>query len=358
MTRIGRPTVMRATLRDRVVRSGKWAVAQALHGTGLLAARRRVALRQSAVVLAYHRLIPAGTETWSHPGIIVTPETFERHMRLLKREFRLLTLDEFEQRLSTGTPFEPGSCLVTFDDGWTDTYAVAWPILQRLEVPAVIFLPTHYIGSHETFWQEHLGMLLYEAGKALRDEPSFRTELVEALRPCGLEPFVDLLDEEKCFIVERVRGLKLDAQAAPSDATARLAALLGPRAPQPGVDRFMTWDQVREMARGGMAFGAHGHTHRILSRASDEDIAMELETARVIIERELGTTVTSVSYPNGGWNDLVATCARSLRFRVGFSMERGHAMADDPSFAIRRMNVHEGVSGSDALFRARILGVL
>jgi peptidoglycan/xylan/chitin deacetylase (PgdA/CDA1 family) len=355
MTAANAPLVRHVTLRDRVIRSGKRAVAQAMHATGILAVRRRRALRQRAVVLAYHRLLPPGADTWSHPGIIVTPETFERHMRLLRQEFRVLSLQEFEDHLSTSTPFEPGSCLVTFDDGWLDTYTEAWPILQRWQVPAVVFLPTHFIGSQETFWQEHLGMLLYKAGKALTEDPTLRAPLAETLRSCGLEHLIgDLAD--RSAIIDRVRTLKLDAMVAPSDAAARLVALLGHRAPRPG-DLFMTWDHVREMARGELAFGAHGHSHRILSRLTEDEVSMELATSRAIIERETGMPVTSVSYPNGGWTDRVAACVRTLRFRAGFSMERGHAAATDPYFAIRRMNIHEGLSGSDALFRARLLGV-
>jgi hypothetical protein len=165
MTSSGTPA-RQAAIRDHVIRGGKRAVARAMQATGIFAMRQRRALHHHAVVLAYHRLLPAGADTWSHPGIIVTPEAFDAQMRLLTQEFRVLTLQEFEHHLSTSTPFEPGSCLVTFDDGWLDTYTRAWPILQRWKVPAVVFLPTRFIGSQETFWQEHLGMLL--AGVAAR----------------------------------------------------------------------------------------------------------------------------------------------------------------------------------------------
>ena len=158
-----------AGARDRVVYSAKWGVAQTLHRSGLLALRRRRALHHRAVVLVYHRLLPKGTDTWSHPGIVVTPATFERHMRILQREFRLLTLQEFEHHVTTGIPFRPSSCLVTFDDGWIDTYTEACPILSRLRVPAVVFLPTRYIGSDRPFWQERLGWLLCSASKILRE---------------------------------------------------------------------------------------------------------------------------------------------------------------------------------------------
>jgi len=65
-----------------------------------------------------------------------------------------------------------------------------------------------------------------------------------------------------------------------------------------------------------------------------------------------------MSYPNGGWDDRVAERVRAMGFGVAFSMQRGHPAVTDSAYSICRMNIHEDVTGSDALFRARILGVL
>jgi peptidoglycan/xylan/chitin deacetylase (PgdA/CDA1 family) len=345
--------------RDRAVYSAKWAMAQSLHVSGLLALRRQSVLRNRAVVLAYHRLLPEGTSSWSHPGVVVAPETFERHMRVLQREFRLLTIAEFEKHMATGEPFEPASCLVTFDDGWIDTYEVAWPILRQLRIPAVLFLPTRYIGSPETFWQERLGMLLFETAQLLGESPASRTRISAVLEETGLAHFLQLLDRrDRSAIIDTVRDLKLNRSVEPAQAIERLVQVLGSRAAVEHDDRFITWDHVREMVGQGLAVGVHGHTHRILSTLPDEDVAAELETARTIIEREVSQRVTTVSYPNGGWNDRVADRVRSMGFQVAFSMQRGHVGVSDSAYSICRMNVHEDLTGSDALFRGRILGVL
>jgi len=347
----------RTSVRDRVAYSGRWALAQAADATGVLALKRRAALQGRAIVLAYHRVLPSSAPTWSHPGIIVTPETFERQMRLLTRDFRPLTLAEFEGHLATRTPFESGSCLVTFDDGWIDTYTEAWPILRRLRVPAVVFLPSSFIGSSTPFWQERLGMLVAAAAARVQREPAFDEALREALRPSGLEPLMGWLGDAKPVVVARIRGLKLNPAVSPWEAVERLDALLDRPSDPASVDRYITWDHVREMAGDGVAFGAHGHSHRILSTLTRDEVARELGLARSIIEREIAQPVTSMSYPNGGWNDTVADEVRMQGFRTAFSIQAGHASALESPYAIRRINVHEGLTDSDALFRARILGV-
>ena len=345
-------------MRDGLVYSAKWVVAHALSRSDPGMRQGRKALGNQAVVLTYHRLLPEGTETWSHPGIVVTPATFERHMRLLQRDFRILSLQEFEGHVATRAPFESGSCLVTFDDGWIDTYTEAWPILRRLDIPAVVYLPTQFIGSNDTFWQEHLSRLLSDAAAVLSHEPSFGPPLLDALRTSHLTQLFDAVATRNRFtILDCVRAQKLNTAGDPLAAIDRLSRLLGPRASADHGDRFMSWEQVRELSGEGLAFGVHGHSHRILSTLTKQEVFDELTTSRGIIERELGTRVTSMSYPNGGWSPPIAALVGELGFSVGFSMERGPTRADAPAWSLSRVNIHEAVTADDAMFRARILGV-
>ena len=120
----------RASL-HRLVAAARSAVAHGLYYSGVLGLWCRVSLRRRAVVLTYHRVLPddAVARTWSHPGIVVTRHTFDTHVRTLKRFFRVLSLDEFLDGLERADGFAGPSCLITFDDGWRDTYTEAWPVL-------------------------------------------------------------------------------------------------------------------------------------------------------------------------------------------------------------------------------------
>lgn len=346
------------SIRDRIAYAVKGTFANALTISGLMPVWRRVIMRERAVVLAYHRLLPDGADTWSHPGIVVTPSTFEQQMRVLQEKFRILSLHEFEQHLATGTPFESGSCLVTFDDGWSDTYTEAWPILRRLGIPAVVFLPTRFIGSTDVFWQERLGLLLSHAGRLVRDEPCLGPRLEALLTSCGLQALFDpALDANRPALVAGVRELKMDESAEPREAIEQLVEFLGPHAPVHDGDRFMSWDQVREMAQGGIAFGVHGHEHHILTSLTLAEVGQEIREAKRIIEEALGVPITSMSYPNGNWNAEIAEQVRAGGFSVAFSMDRGHAAAGDDRFSVRRMNIHEGSTGTTPFFLTRILGL-
>ena len=153
----------------------KRCIAYGLYYSGALWAYRRVVLRNRAIVLMYHRVLPAAADSFSASGIVVSPSVFTANMRFLRRHFTPLSADEFQSCLDRGR-FPTGACLVTFDDGWQDNEQHALPILQSIGVPAVLFVATGYIGTGNTFWQERMTRQLF----ALSRDPGLgRSTLAE-----------------------------------------------------------------------------------------------------------------------------------------------------------------------------------
>jgi peptidoglycan/xylan/chitin deacetylase (PgdA/CDA1 family) len=90
------------------------------------------------LVLCYH----AVSERWP-ASLSVTPEAFERQLRLLcRRGFRGAT---FEQAVSQ--PSERRTVAVTFDDAYLSVVELAKPILDAVGFPATVFVPTNFPSS-------------------------------------------------------------------------------------------------------------------------------------------------------------------------------------------------------------------
>jgi peptidoglycan/xylan/chitin deacetylase (PgdA/CDA1 family) len=93
------------------------------------------------IVLCYHALSP----TWE-ADLSTTPERFERQIELLlDRGYASATFTE----AVTSPPTHP-TVVITFDDAYRSVIELARPILDRLELPATVFVPTDSIGSHES----------------------------------------------------------------------------------------------------------------------------------------------------------------------------------------------------------------
>ena len=67
---------------------------------------------------------------------------------------------------------------------------------------------------------------------------------------------------------------------------------------------MMDWDQVREMQKGGIEFGAHTVHHPILTNIPSEQAREEIVGSKHRIEEEVGGPVLGFAYPNGQASDL------------------------------------------------------
>jgi peptidoglycan/xylan/chitin deacetylase (PgdA/CDA1 family) len=318
-------------------------------------------LRNRTVVLMYHRVLSEEqcSRTWSHPGIIVTPATFERQMLLLKRLFHLTTIDELVARIEGRSTWRGPACLVTFDDGWSDTYTQAWPILRRHGVPAIVFLSVAFIGRQHGFWQEELGGLLFTACRRAQNDDEFGKSFAALLARHNVRSLLEKPEYAlRASILSCVNQLKAGDANVITQLLAELETLIGPEA-RHGVclDAFMSWDEVRLMAEDGVSFGGHGTTHSILTRIPESEATREVATSMSVLERQLGVKPSAFSYPNGNYNEMVARIVEHSGFCVSFSTDAGSVAPHDDPFCLKRVNVHEVVTARAPMFMARLVGL-
>lgn len=330
-------------------------LAAILYHSGLLWLLAEFRLRRKAPVLMYHRVLPAGADTFSHYGIIVSPETFALQMQFLKRHFRLLTPEQFGAEL-TGSGFGRRSCLVTFDDGWQDNHRHALPVLKRYEIPIVAFVATAFIGTANTFWQERLTRLLFMASRSTLFGEDVLQELDaldsrsmdDAAAEYRLRNLVTTLKLREPIIKERlIQRLEADAKRAGLDGS------------DLGEDRFLSWDEVRDLQASGLVtIGSHAHTHTPLPTLGYAGAKVELARSQQEL-RDHGIRPTSIcAYPNGNVDDAVAAAARDAGITLGFATGHGRVSNGDDPLRLRRINVHDRSTSTRAEFLCLILGVI
>lgn len=317
-----------------------------------------IRLKDSAIVLTYHRVLPEADQkrSTSAPGIIVTPETFSRHMKILKRHLKPVSVSEFSDLLNSGRPFPPGTCLVTFDDGWEDNYKHALGILNQYEIPALIFLATDFINSNNLFWQERLGHLFRHA-----HEQGLLASLLESTP--GARNLVPATGTT--LTNDRLQSLLHVYRKRPHDEVSELIskieqALATSNDPvDTAPDRFMSWQQVKTMnTSSSISFGVHSCSHRRLTDLSEDEIQQELETSRSEILAHLNEAPSTVAYPNGNYDERVLQITSKLGFETAFTTDSGLVANGDNPLTLRRVNIHESATPTPALFLSRVLGVL
>ena len=101
-------------------------------------------MRRRVTIITYHAIgdCPAGSD----PAELFMPlRLFESHMRFLARWRKVIPLDA---ALMAGDRSGRPAVAVTFDDGYRSVMEHAAPVLNRLSIPATVFIPTKWIGLH------------------------------------------------------------------------------------------------------------------------------------------------------------------------------------------------------------------
>lgn len=98
----------------------------------------------SVPVLMYHHI----AEETNGNTMVITPEAFESHIAALANEgYTAVTLEELYEYVTTDADLPEKSVVITFDDGYASNYEYAYPILERYDMTATIFVIGSSIGK-------------------------------------------------------------------------------------------------------------------------------------------------------------------------------------------------------------------
>jgi peptidoglycan/xylan/chitin deacetylase (PgdA/CDA1 family) len=85
----------------------------------------------------------------------------------------------------------------------------------------------------------------------------------------------------------------------------------------------LTWDQVREMARGPVTVGSHTLTHPELTALAPDVLDNELAGSRDVIAAETGVTPELFCYPRGDVNPDVRAAVQRAGYRLACATHAG-----------------------------------
>jgi len=97
-------------------------------------------------ILMYHSIGAYAAPSFRR--FAVPPGSFSAHMDYLAEGgFRTLTVSQVALLFGAGAPLPARIAALTFDDGFTDFYQAALPVLQKHGFTATIYVPTDYVGA-------------------------------------------------------------------------------------------------------------------------------------------------------------------------------------------------------------------
>jgi peptidoglycan/xylan/chitin deacetylase (PgdA/CDA1 family) len=308
-------------------------VKAALLKAGGYAALRALAPSRQLAILRYHAICgPEGYE-YADPGICISPEAFETHVRYLSTHYNILRLEDAAARLRARDALPRNAVVITFDDGYADNLAAA-RVLAKFGATATFYITAGCLHGGLPFWPSEIRALINAV-------PANRI----SLRAGDVAVDLDAATAEarRAAVGRLTRVFKAHPIPVREELRAQLRRLAGDAAP--GRRVMLTWDEVREMQRLGMTIGSHTMTHPNLPNAGPADARQELVQARSRLEAELNRPVTMFSYPNGGAERYMTAEVKAIVQEAGYeaaaTSRNAFAGAESDLYALERIEVEE-----------------
>lgn len=245
--------------------------------------------RKKLLVVMYHGVTRNNYDppVWTQLPL----KSFRSQMEFLRSHYLPIALQDVTAAIRGERALPERAVLVTFDDGLSNNYSCAFPVLQRLGIPAAIFLTVGLIGSQKVLWFDELLFLLQKA-------------MTQGINPELDNPEAELLFQKGQLWQTyqlTVEGLKRAGATERARVMERLRAEI-PLDHKELLEDFgmLTWPEIRSMQRSGLIeFGVHTATHRILTELADDEWYHEIIAPRTTLEKELQKEVTAFCFPNG-----------------------------------------------------------
>jgi peptidoglycan/xylan/chitin deacetylase (PgdA/CDA1 family) len=308
--------------------------------------------KDGCIILAYHRVLPENDERISltQCGMYVTARTFEEHMGYISKNYTVMPLEELPEAKDLS-----GTCIITFDDGWSDNYEYAYPILKKYNFPATIFVSTNLMGTTGMPWPDKLYAFVMKAtdGMFSRMHAFMEDTLAAPKEELGL--LVNLLNNKVLYaekiisIIKTLDGSQLDVFIGMLD------KLMEQQGSGSGVTRpWLSWDEISEMSKNRISFGSHTHNHVLLTNVSEEKAEDEVVLSKQQLSKMINKPVRLFCYPNGNYNNSIVDILKKYDFNIAVTTKPGCFTLKSDFLTIPRIMLHNDISNTVPMFWARI----
>ena len=309
-------------------------------------------------ILRYRRI--ADPEAFPFPLTLesyVRPKTFEKHLKYLLKECRVMPLQELIHRIDEYQEIPDKTVAITFDGGHADNFYNALPLLCHYQVHATFFLAAFFIGKNSFFFQDRIALamkLLKEKQEKLPLFPFLEEEVVEKIKQ--VSPELEITEKATALLA---LGLRNAPPQTRYEALLSIVEKLGGSDLESEFYDFLSWQDAKRMQDLGFSFGTMGHM-----AYSAEDVEQDfflndfIEAAKRFRQNEIQMEEV-FCYPGGTFTLESMDVLKELHARYALLARDDIAQ---PKFQTQlpmllgRVPVHEAVADSDEAFACHIWG--
>lgn len=302
--------------------------------------------RGSLCVLMYHRF-SRNAETDK-----ISADEFTAHLEYLRKHARVLSLSETIETLKNDDSLPSNAAVITIDDGYSDSFDIAFPLLRKFQMPATVYAVTDFLDGKCWLWTDLMRFVLAETAVEnvrieFADDDKIETKLNGIQSRLETANRINALlkkmpnDVKELKINEIAQTLKIEIPATP---TSDFAAV--------------SWGQARQMDAGNVQIESHTVTHPILTNIAQNELDDELRTSKKRLEEKLNKEIKHFCYPNGNLNETVRKSVEKAGYESAVTTAYGFVEKGATRFLLNRIDAPpkiesfaQSASGFDSIRR-------
>lgn len=293
----------------------------------------------STAVLMYHSVMDDPAQhVDSLGGIIHSRSEFSAQMELLARHYHPISLDEIVGKLKSGERLPTRSVVVTFDDGYSDNYEVAMPILNKIGIPATFYVTIDCVENRKLPWPSRLRFAFRRTTK-LTNWTDFHGKPWALSSPQA---------REKAFLFACDGCCQLSGTAQ-EQFVVQTENELEARVPNELGSLMMSYEQASDLVRNGHIVGSHTLTHPNMAQINEQDAQTELGESKRRLEAALQIPVPHFSYPcpalTPHWSEKTVSQTREIGYSSAVTTNGGVVRAGDDPLSLKRIRPTKTAAG-------------
>jgi len=324
-----------------MIRVLRKASGRVMSGLGITRLSHRIG-NKKAVILAYHRVLDRKPNfDFDASNVSASPNNFNEQMKYLSEKYKVISFDEFVEHHKNNKPLPRNSVIITFDDGYKDSYLFAYPILKKLGLPATIYLTTGHVGKDRLLWWDSLAYMINRT-----KQESLELKGLGKIKLNNKANALKVIKSKLKSMYEKDKKLALKS----------ISTVLNVDPPKQKM--FLNWDEVREMSKHNISFGAHTENHPIMTNITHKEAEKEIISSKLTIEKKLGKKVRSFAYPNGhksDFNEQIINILKKHGFESAVTYMPGTNSLKSDLFRIKRVFVR--YDDDMIMFKNKLIGV-
>lgn len=227
---------------------------------------------------------------------------FEKQIQYLKRKFEIISPGLMEEFFNKEKAIPENGLMITFDDGDSSLYKNAFPILKREKIPAIIFVITDLIESHNPFWWDEIEYLLGE------EEGNNKVWEVKTWPNKKREQYIEKLRSHSNK--ESLRYSQL------------------------------SFSELKEMQEAGIFIANHSHTHPMFDKCNDAELEKELFDSTIKL-KEHDFNFDYFAYPNGNYSERAEIKLKEFGIKYSFLFDHKINTGEINPLRISRLKVND-----------------